>query len=84
MGMRPVPDQGVSPWYPWVFGQRVMFKHQFGQPFIQNMGVDFGRRDICVPQQSLDRAQIGTIGQQMRRKGMAQRMRRDFSGETPP
>ena len=45
--------------------QGVMFQHQFGQPFVQNMGVDFCRGHIRMAQQRLDRPQISAIGQQM-------------------
>ena len=55
-----------------------MIQHQFAQAFVQNVGVNFGRRDIGVAQQRLDRPQVGTARQKVRGKGVAQGVRRDF------
>ena len=61
-----------------ILGKRVMLQHQFRQALVQDMRIDFCRRDVGVTKQGLDRTQIGPIGQKMRRKGMAQRVWRDF------
>ena len=49
-----------------------MLHHQFGQPFIQHMGVNLGGGNIGVTQQGLDHPQIGPARQQMGGKGVAQ------------
>lgn len=43
---------------------------------LKHMGVNLGCGDIGMAKQSLDHAQIGTVCQKMRCKGMAQGMRR--------
>src|SRR5262245_55968996 len=61
----------VTPWScPWM-GAAVDFQQAFGI----DGGVDLGRRQRSMAEQFLDRAQIAAARQQMRRKGMAQRMR---------
>jgi hypothetical protein len=44
-------------------------------------GVDLGRRQAGVAQQFLDGAEVAAIGEQMRREGVPQRMRRGALGE---
>ena len=44
---------------------------------IGNVGVDLRRRNISVPEHLLDRADIGAVLDQMRRKRMPQRMGRN-------
>ena len=60
-----------------------MFLHsvqrtRHSQPVLadRHMQVNLRRRDVLVPQQILDLPQIRSIFQQMRRKGMPQRMAR--------
>ncbi len=43
---------------------------------VQNMGVDHGRADVLVAQEFLHRADVVTIGQQMRGKRMPKRVPR--------
>jgi len=60
-----------------------MILYQFAQTIFENMGIDFGGSDIGMAQQRLDRPQVGTIGQKMRGKGVAQGVRRDLGGGHP-
>tara|TARA_R100000935_G_scaffold45244_1_gene68343 strand:- start:83 stop:334 length:252 start_codon:yes stop_codon:yes gene_type:complete len=53
-----------------------MLLHQCLEAGLKHMGIDLGCGDIGMAKQSLDHAQIGTICQKMRGKGMAQGMRR--------
>ena len=50
----------------------------FFQPVGGHMGVDLGRREICMTQQLLDRPQIGATIQQMSRETVPERVRCDF------
>ena len=49
---------------------------QLLEPLARNVGVDLCRRNVGMPQQQLNDAQIGAVIQQVRRKGMAQGVRR--------
>ena len=49
---------------------------QPAQPVVLNMGIDLCRRDVRMPQHLLHAAQIGTMGEEMRREGVAQHMGR--------
>jgi hypothetical protein len=44
------------------------------KPFLRHMGVDGGGGDISVAQQHLHRSQVGPVVEQMRGKGVAQRV----------
>ena len=46
------------------------------QPFPGDVSVDLRRRDIGVAEQHLDDAEVGAVVDQVRREGMAQRVRR--------
>jgi hypothetical protein len=46
------------------------------QPLARHVGVDRGGGDVCMPEQHLHCAQVGTVVQQVRGEGMAQRVRR--------
>src|SRR3989344_1245282 len=48
---------------------------------IGDVGVNLRRRDVLVPQQFLDRAQIRAVTQKIGGKGVSQPMRRDFNKE---
>ena len=54
--------------------------HQLLQPLRQNMGVNLGGCDIGMSEQFLQAAQIGTMRQQVRGKGMVEHMRREAGG----
>ena len=48
------------------------------QPIQRQMRIHLRRRDIRMPQQSLYASEIGAAFDEMRRKGMAEHMRRKF------
>ena len=52
----------------------------FAQPIARYVRVNFRRADIFMSEQFLNHAQIGAVFQQMRRKTVAQHVRRDVSG----
>ena len=54
---------------------RMVLRMQQFEAFTRHMGVDGGSGNVCMPQQQLHHAQIGTVVQQVRGKGMAQRVR---------
>ena len=56
----------------------MMLRVQFLQAFARHMRVDLRGREVAVPEQHLHHAQVRAVIQQMRRKGMAQRVRRQF------
>ena len=56
---------------------------QLNQPRRVDMRIDFGRRDIGVPQHRLQRAQVSAAFEQVRRKGMAQDVRAHPIGRDP-
>lgn len=49
---------------------------------VGHVGVDLGSGDIAVPQHRLDRAQVGTIHQQVGSERVAQSVRGDMLGDT--
>ena len=55
---------------------RVVPLVQLPQPLTRDVGVDRRRRDVRVAQQHLHRAQVGAVVQQVRRKGVSQRVGR--------
>ena len=55
--------------------QRMARLHQFAQPRVRNMRIDFSGRDIGVTEQGLQTAQIRPASQQMGREGVPQHMR---------
>tara|TARA_R100000935_G_scaffold54112_1_gene82590 strand:- start:31 stop:282 length:252 start_codon:yes stop_codon:yes gene_type:complete len=57
-----------------------MLLHKRLKAGFKHMGINLGRGDIGMTKKRLDHAQIGTVGQKMRGKGMAQGMRRDLVG----
>ena len=63
--------------------QRMMGGDDRLQPLRLDMGVDLGRRNIGMAEHLLQRAQIGTAGEQMAGKGMAQTVRRQGAGIEP-
>ena len=83
-GMTDTPKpMRCRPALPLTMGQRVVVEHQPFQPIIEDVGVDLGRGDVGMAQQHLDRAQVGAIVQQMRGKGMAQRVGGNAVGVQP-
>ena len=54
---------------------RVMLGVQPLQPLARDVGVDRRRRDVGMAEQHLHRAQVGAVVQQVRREGVAQRVR---------
>src|SRR3989344_6447728 len=54
----------------------MMFRMQALQPLTRNMRVNLRRGQVRMPEQHLHHAQIGAVVQQVRRKRMAQRVRR--------
>lgn len=60
-----------------------MLGHKTAHAFIENMGVNLGRRNIRMTQHLLDAAQISIMVQKMGRKGMAQHMRADLARIQP-
>src|SRR6266851_7855966 len=61
-------------------GQRMLVLHQRSQLFWNDMGVNLGRRDVCMAQHELHATQIGAGLQQMTGEGVAQHVRRDARG----
>ena len=53
-----------------------MLLHQCLESGLKHMGINLGCGDIGMAKQGLDNSQVGTVGQKMRGKGMAQGMRR--------
>ena len=50
---------------------------EIAQFFVEHMGVDLRGRNIGMPEQHLDHAQVRATGEQMAGKGMAQNVGRD-------
>ena len=50
------------------------------EPFVEDMGVNLGGRNVGMPQQCLHHAQVGAILQEMAGKGMSQHVRADGVG----
>jgi hypothetical protein len=48
---------------------------QLAQPLARHVGVDGGGGDVGMAQQHLHRAQVGTVVEQVRGKGVAQGVR---------
>ncbi len=53
----------------------MMFGMQTLQTRLGHMGIDLGRGKITMSQQQLHDTQVGTVIEQVRGEGMAQRMR---------
>ena len=58
--------------YELFFGERMQVAHEILQALFDDVGVDLRRRDITVPQQGLNDAQVAAIVQQVAGKGVAQ------------
>ena len=54
----------------------MMIQYKLLQAIFHNVRIDFRCRHICMPQERLNRAQIGASRQQMSGKSVSQRMRR--------
>jgi hypothetical protein len=52
-----------------------MLLHKCLKAGFKDMGINLGRGNIGMTKKRLDHAQIGSVGQKMRGKGMAQGMR---------
>ena len=57
----------------------MLFFHGFLQLFADDVRVDLRGRDVGVAEHLLDRAQVGTIREQVRRKCVTQDVRADFA-----
>src|SRR5258706_1313148 len=57
-------------------GERMSGLNRALQAVARDMGIDLGRRDIGMAEQGLDASKIGAALDQMRRKSMAQDVRR--------
>lgn len=60
-------------------GTGVVFMMHLEQPLPLHMRVNFRRADVRMAQQHLNRAQVGSAGQQMGREGMPKSMWRDIA-----
>ena len=60
---------------------RMVQRVQLLQPLARHVGVDRRRRDVGVAEQHLHRAQVGAVVEQVRREGVAQRVRRERRGD---
>ena len=67
----------VAPEPPTLVTKWMVFRDDFFEAFFQHMRIDLGGRDIGMTQHLLERAQIGSMGQQMAGEGMAQDVGRD-------
>ncbi len=56
----------------------MLVAHQLRQLLLLHMGVDLRRRDVGMPQQFLDDAQVGPAFEQVAGEGMPQHVRRYF------
>ena len=59
-------------------GKRMMLLDEGFEPFLEHVRVDLSRADVGVAEETLDSAQIGAAGKQVRREGMAQHVGRDL------
>src|SRR5262249_20232582 len=61
---------------------RMVLGMQLFQALSRNVRIDLRGRDVCVPKQQLHHPEIGAMVQKVRRKRMAQGVRRDSATNT--